>query len=138
MANKEENKLDNFARKVLKATTPEHVRPDFTKNVMGQLPKSSVNQEVFQYKPLISTQAWIISGIVVVLSLMLLASLTHDDGPNLFGFPNFGLSGIHFNWIPKLFTLFNYQVVEISVFMFTLYFILEVFVLNTWFKKGSI
>ena len=137
MANKEENNLENFTRKLFQATSLENTGLDFTDKVMAQLPKTEVLEEVFKYQPLISRRAWIISGIVAVLSFSLLLGLWDNTSVSIFNSSNLDLNLHPFNWFSKLFTVFNYKISIISILIFSLYFMLEVFVLNTWNKKGT-
>lgn len=73
---------DDLTRKIIQKAGMEQPSFNFTENIMGKILVSH-SPEVFVYKPVISKNAWIISGVVIIgtfLALFLIPQTYVSEG----------------------------------------------------------
>ncbi len=138
MKNKEK-KLDEFTQKIFSETSLETPSLNFTDKVMANLPEIHSAKTIktnsvkkIKYEPLISKSGWIMIAAFVAI---LLISAYFSSAVNASGVMIDKWSTLKpvFNFSFKMpnIGIINTDVLAISVALFTAYFLLEVFLLNT-------
>lgn len=144
MENKEK-KLDEFTQKMFSETSLETPSFNFTDKVMANLPEIHSAKTIktnsvkkIKYEPLISKSGWIMIAAFVAI---LLISAYFSSAVNASGVMIDKWSTLKsvFNFAFKMpnIGIINTDVLAISIALFTAYFLLEVFLLNSWINKRN-
>ena len=143
MGNKEK-KLDEFTKKIFKESSLETPSFDFTDKVMTNLPEieiakaTRVNTSAKKIKsePLISKKGWAMIAAFVATLLSSPYFYSGGEASDLVVDKWIKMKSI-FNLsieMPNI-GILNSDVLAISAALFTVYFLLEIFLLNNWMNK---
>lgn len=143
MENKEK-KLDEFTKKIFKESSLEIPSFDFTDKVMTNLPEIEIakatrvntSAKKIKYEPLISKKGWVMIAAFVATLLSSPYFYSGGEASDLVVDKWIKMKSI-FNLsieMPNIGVL-NSDVLAISAALFTVYFLLEIFLLNNWMNK---
>ena len=143
MGNKEK-KLDEFTKKIFKESSLEIPSFDFTDKVMTNLPEIEIAKATrvsplakkIKYEPLISKKGWAMIAAFVATLLSSPYFYSGGEASDLVVDKWIKMKSI-FNLsieMPNIGVL-NADVLAISAALFTVYFLLEIFLLNNWMNK---
>ena len=143
MENKE-NKLDEFTKKIFMESSLETPSFDFTDKVMANLPEFTMANAArvsplakkIKYEPLISKKGWAMIAAFVATLLSSPYFYSGGEASDLVVDKWIKMKSI-FNLsieMPNIGVL-NSDVLAISAALFTVYFLLEIFLLNNWMNK---
>ncbi|WP_417885660.1 hypothetical protein [Zunongwangia sp.] len=146
MGNKEK-KLDEFTKKIFKESNLEIPSFDFTDKVMANLPEFTMakatrvntSESKIKYEPLISKKGWAMIAAFVATLLSSPYFYSGGESSDLVVDKWIKMKSI-FNLsieMPNIGVL-NADVLAISAALFTVYFLLEIFLLNNWMNKKSL
>jgi presenilin-like A22 family membrane protease len=130
---KTKKELDNFAKYIMKEAGTESPSQTFVSSVMDRVKQEVVTSQAPVYQPVISKQAWLfIIAIFVVVSVALLTGTSELSLDFL---------SIDFNmnsWLDKINFLSAIQITDlitISVFVFTVMVLLQLFFIMRYMSK---
>lgn len=143
MENKEK-KLDEFTKKIFKESSLEIPSFDFTDKVMTNLPEIEIvkatrvntSAKKIKYEPLISKKGWAMIAAFVATLLSSPYFYSGGEASDLVVDKWIKMKSI-FNLsieMPNI-GILNSDVLAISAALFTVYFLLEIFLLNNWMNK---